>query len=96
MALPDNLQLNFEAQVKRYKEETKMPLLSRMELRAQKQTARESVLEVLELRFKPMPTEIAEAIDVIEDMAVLKHLHRQAVTSASLEAFHRELKSLSE
>jgi hypothetical protein len=91
MTLPDELQRRFEEQVKRYQEERQMPLLSRMELRAMQkgilQTARESVLEVLEIRFEVVPPELIEAINEIEDTSVLKQLHRQAIALDSLEEF---------
>ncbi|HEY9710191.1 MAG TPA: hypothetical protein V6D48_18430 [Oculatellaceae cyanobacterium] len=111
MTLPDELQRNFEEQLTRYQEERKMPLLSRMELRAMQkgieqgieqgrqegieqgslQTARESVLEVLEIRFEVVPPELIEAINEIEDTSFLKQLHREAIAVDSLEAFQQLL-----
>jgi len=99
MTLPNELQQSFEEQVRRYQEERQMPLLSRMELRAMQrgveqgalQTARESVLEVLEIRFEVVPPELIEAINEIEDTSVLKQLHRQALALDSLEEFQRLL-----
>jgi hypothetical protein len=87
MTLPDELQQSFEEQLTCYHEERQMPLLSRMELRAMQagieqgalQNARESVLEVLEIRFEVVPPELIEAINQIEDTSVLKQLHRQAI-----------------
>lgn len=49
--------------------------------------AREDVLEVLEVRFEAVPETIAEAVNQIEDGAVLKGLHRQAITVATLADF---------
>ncbi len=95
MTLLDELQRSFEEQVKGYQEERQMPLLSRMELRAlQKgilQTARESVLEVLEIRFEVVPAELIEAINEIEYTSFLKQLLRQAIALDSLEAFQQLL-----
>jgi hypothetical protein len=99
MTLPNELQQSFEEQVRRYQEERQMPLLSRMELRAMQrgveqgalQTARESVLEVLEIRFEVVPPELIEAIDEIEDTSVLKQLLRQAIALDSLEEFQQLL-----
>ncbi|NES22649.1 MAG: hypothetical protein F6K41_27955 [Symploca sp. SIO3E6] len=51
-----------------------MPVLSHMELRAILQNARESVLDVLEVRFAAVPPELIEAINQIEDASVLKQL----------------------
>jgi hypothetical protein len=103
MTLPDELQQSFEEQVRRYQEERQMPLLSRMELRAMQagieqgrqqgtlQTARESVVEVLEIRFEVVPPELIEAINEIDDTSFLKELHRQAIALDSLEAFQQFL-----
>ncbi len=74
-----------------------MPLLSRMELRAMQagiqqgtlRNARESVIEVLEIRFEVVPPELIEAINEIEDTSFLKQLHRQAIALDSLEAFQQ-------
>jgi len=74
MTLPQELQRNFEAQLRRYQEDRRMPLLSHMELRAMQkgieqgrqegalQTARESLIEALEIRFQVVPLELIEAI----------------------------------
>ncbi len=68
-----------------------MPVLSHMELRAILQTARESVLDVLEVRFATVPTELIETINQIEDASVLKQLHRQAITISSIAQFQQLL-----
>jgi hypothetical protein len=95
MTLTNELQQSFEEQVRRYQEERQMPLLSRMELRAMQkgilQTARESVLEVLEIRFEVVPAELIEAINEIEYTSFLKQLLRQAIALDSLEAFQQLL-----
>ena len=111
MTLPNELQRSFEEQLTRYQEERKMPLLSRMELRAMQkgieqgieqgrqegieqgslQTARESVLEVLEIRFEVVPLELIEAINEIEDTSFLKPLLREAIAIDCLEAFQHLL-----
>ncbi len=95
MTLPDELQNRFEEQVNRYQEDRKVPLLSHMELRAQKagievgslQTARESVLDNLDVRFGAVPAELADAVAKIEDLEWLKQLHRRSVVVESVETF---------
>ncbi|NEP61826.1 MAG: transposase, partial [Symploca sp. SIO2G7] len=101
MTLPEELQQSFEEQLSRYQEERRMPLLSHMEVRAMQkgiekgiglgtvQTARESVLEVLAIRFEVVPPEIIEAINQIEDASVLKQLHRQAIAVSSMVDFQQ-------
>ena len=103
MTLPDELQHRFENQVTQYQEERNMPLLSHMELRAEKrgkqlglelgslQTARESVLDNLNVRFGEISPELAETISAIEDLLWLKQLHRHAIIADSVEAFQQFL-----
>jgi len=107
MTLPDELQHRFEHQVTQYQEERNMPLLSHMELRAEKrgeqrgeqrglvlgslQTARESVLDNLDARFGEIPPALVETISVIEDLSLLKQLRKQAVLVDSVEVFQQFL-----
>lgn len=95
MSLPEQLQRRFEVKLTSYQEERQMPVLSRMELRGMQagilQTARESVLEVLEVRFEVVPTEVIEAVKQIEDPSVLKQLLRQAISITSIEEFQQML-----
>ncbi len=91
MTLPPELQQNFETQLKRYREERRMPVLSHMELRGILQNARESLLEVLEVRFAAVPPELIETINQIGDASVLKQLLRQAITIGSIAQFQQLL-----
>ncbi|MDJ0599653.1 MAG: hypothetical protein QNJ37_12525 [Crocosphaera sp.] len=52
------------------------------------QGSRENVIEVLEVRFEVLPSELIEKINQIEDVELLKILHRQAITISSLDDFH--------
>ncbi|MBC6478805.1 MAG: hypothetical protein GDA56_14565 [Hormoscilla sp. GM7CHS1pb] len=62
-----------------------MPLLSQIEIRAMQvqqealRSARESVMEVLEVRFQEVPEAIADTINSIEDVVFLKQSHWQAI-----------------
>ena len=95
MTLPDELQNRFEEQVNRYQEDRKVPLLSHMELRAEKRgnlkATQESVLDNLDVRFGAVPGELADAVAKIEDLEWLKQLHRRSVVVESIEAFQRLL-----
>ncbi|NEO50047.1 MAG: hypothetical protein F6K55_40570 [Moorea sp. SIO4A3] len=51
------------------------------------QKGRESVLEVLRIRFEDVPRELVETINQIKDDSMLTMLHRQAITIASVEEF---------
>ncbi|NER52228.1 MAG: hypothetical protein F6J92_37420 [Symploca sp. SIO1A3] len=102
MTLPEELQLSFEEQLSRYQQERRMPLLSHMEIRGMQrgikqgtlQNARESVLEVLTVRFEVVPQEVIEPINEIEDASVLKQLLREAIAISSMVEFQQLLSQI--
>jgi hypothetical protein len=102
MVLPEELQREFKEELRRYQEESKMPLLSRIELEAKQeglqqgilQTAREAVLDVLEIRFEVVPSELIEVVNRIEDTPLLKRLHREAIAIPSIEEFQQLLQQI--
>ena len=53
--------------------------------------AQEGVIEVLEVRFAEAPETAVEAVNSIEDMDILKDLHRKAITVGSLDEFEQIL-----
>ncbi len=77
-----------------------MPYITSIErfgiARGELRKAREYVLEVLQVRFEAVPETIANAVNQIEDGAVLKSLLRQAITIATLEEFQALLPSQAE
>lgn len=58
------------------------------------QELRESILEVLKIRFGECPYLITEGISLIADREKLRSLHQWAVKSETLEDFKRELSVL--
>jgi predicted transposase/invertase (TIGR01784 family) len=54
-------------------------------------TARESVLQVVEVRFGAVPDDLRRRIEAIEELSVLRELHKTAVAAPSLEDFGRAL-----
>jgi len=102
MTLPEDLQLAFEDQIKQYREEEKMPLLSKMEIRAQDKgqqlgevkMARELALKVLETRFGQIPAPCADSLDSIDDLILLKQLFQDAMAVESVSAFQQVLTQL--
>jgi hypothetical protein len=103
MVLPEGLQNQFEDKLENYQEERKMPVLSRIEVRAMERgeqrgeqrgkllNAREWVIKVLETRFEDVPEEIQEAINQLEDISHLEQLLKQAITISSVADFQRLL-----
>lgn len=55
------------------------------------QKGREDVIEILEIRFSAVPTEIVEIINGIEDESVLKTLHRRAIAISLIAEFQQLL-----
>ncbi len=68
-----------------------MPFLSWIELDAKLETLREDVITILEVRFGEVPPTLIERINAIEDIPVLKQLHRQAIAIPSIEEFQQLL-----
>jgi hypothetical protein len=55
------------------------------------QTARESILDVLDTRFGQVPDSVREQVNAIGSERTLKELHRRAILTPSLEAFQATL-----
>ena len=53
--------------------------------------ARDNVIEVLEIRFGDALNDVLEVIGRIENIAILKHLHKKALTASSLQEFIQSL-----
>jgi hypothetical protein len=54
-------------------------------------TSREAVIEILEARFEVVPRSIAEIINGVDDLSILKMLHKKSATVESLDDFRRVL-----
>ncbi|NET57027.1 MAG: hypothetical protein F6K47_12940 [Symploca sp. SIO2E6] len=53
------------------------------------QNSRESIIEALTVRFEVVPPEVSEVINQIEDVSVLKELHRRAIVIGSMVEFQQ-------
>jgi hypothetical protein len=91
MLLPENLDKEFWREIGEHEENKKMPYVTSVERIGIKKGIRESVIDNLEVRFEVVPQSIAEAIEEIEDVSILKMLHRKAVTVGSIDEFMRLL-----
>ncbi len=103
MALPADLERGFHRELLEFEEETKMRHVTTIERFAREEgrdegrqegsveTAQAALLDVLELRFTDIPTEVDAAVRGIADAARLLALHRLAITTPSLEEFARAL-----
>lgn len=62
-----------------------MPYITSFERDAKLEIARENVIEVLETRFSSLPDALSQRINAINDLDLLKRLHKQAITVTSVE-----------
>jgi hypothetical protein len=93
--LPKAEEDQFLREIQRFEEEKQMPYVTSFERLGHErgvaegilQKAKEVILEVLEVRFGEVPTEISQKINSIEDPEVLKTLHREAIAIESVEQF---------
>ncbi|MBD2197048.1 MULTISPECIES: transposase [Calothrix] len=98
MVLPKELTSSFKTEVRNYEETNRMRYVTSIERLAKEEgiieTARESVIEVLETRFGEVPSVIVEAINGIEEPSVLKTLHKRAIAIPSTFEFQQLLDNL--
>ncbi len=95
ISLPDSWQTGFTEEIKRYEQESNMPYVTSYERLARQEgieigileKGRESLLEVLRIRFEDVPRELVETINQMKDDSILTMLLRQAITIASVEEF---------
>ncbi len=91
MVLPEELEGNFRTELRRYREENRMPHYASFELDAMAKNNRENVLEVLSTRFEVLPPDLNSRLNQIEDLTLLKQLIKRAVTVASVDEFEQML-----
>ena len=101
--LPEAAEQEFKREIQDFEEENQMPYITSVERLARQegisqgisqgiaegiiQKGREDVIEVLEVRFQEVPTEIIQKINEIQDPALLKTLLREAIALESVEQF---------
>jgi hypothetical protein len=97
--LPEVAEEEFKREIQHFEEENQMSYVTSVERLARQeglsqgisegiiQKGREVILDVLEVRFQEVPTEVIQKINEIEDPALLKTLHRQAIALGSVEQF---------
>jgi hypothetical protein len=59
--------------------------------RAQEATTRESVIEVLETRFGPLPAQVRRQLEEIHEVTRLKQLLKAAIQAPALDSFPSKL-----
>ena len=95
MALPEAVQQEFKAEIRRIEEERIMPYITSFErdakLLGSLQSSRQSIIKVLETRFSVVPRDVIERINRIGDLELLERLLVPAVTVTSVEEFVQQL-----
>ena len=56
--------------------------------------AREGIIDVLTVRFETIPSNIIETIEAIDEIEIMKILHKQAVTSSDIDEFEEVLEMM--
>jgi hypothetical protein len=95
MSLPEELANNFKTELRNEEEAGRMRYVTSIERLAKQEgreegrveTARESIIEVLEVRFREIPNTIVAKINGINDISMLRTVLRQAIAIPSLDAF---------
>jgi hypothetical protein len=93
--LPKAAETQFLREIQHFEEEKQMPYITSFERLGHErgvtegivQNRREVILEVLEVKFGEIPTEVIQKVNEIEDPALLKTLHREAISLGSVEQF---------
>jgi hypothetical protein len=87
MALSQDLQLTFEKKLANYQEERKMPLLTNIEQRTIKQTRKQDIIKLVQVRFGNMPENLVGSINQIDNTSFLEQLLVSTISVNSLEEF---------
>ena len=89
--LPEAAEEEFKREIQHFEGENQMPYVTSVERLARQeglsqgiaegiiQKGREVILDVLEVRFQKVPTEVIQKINQIEDPALLKTILREAI-----------------
>jgi len=94
MSLPAELEQEFQQELNQYEEEKRMPYITSVERMGMEKGMRESVIDVLEIRFENVSSELVDEISQIQDTSLLKNLLRQAITLDSISDFQGYLNQL--
>lgn len=91
MVLDDNRDARFDEMMRKYEEEKAMPTLSPYQKRFIAKGNQEALRLTLEVRFEPVPKDILDAVDKIDDRNLLMKLQRAAVQVATIDEFRNLL-----
>jgi hypothetical protein len=97
MALSKELQSSFEERLANYQEGIKMPLLTNIERRAlergAKQTQKQNIIKLVQVRFGNIPETLVEKINQVDDISLLEQLFVSTISVNSLGEFQQLINS---
>ncbi len=97
MFLTKKLADSFKVELRNDEEANRMRYVTSIERLAKEEgvieTLRENVIETFATRFEEVPTQVVEAVNRIDDVAVLKSLLRRAILVSSIAEFEEDLSS---
>ena len=108
MRLSEEMEESFWAEMRQYEEDKKMEYVTSVERIGIKKgiqqgiqqgmlkTAREALIDILEVRFDVVPQTVIKAIMEIDEPELLKRLHKRAATVTSPEEFSQVMEELAE
>ena len=68
-----------------------MPYITGFEIDGMVKNARESVIEVLETRFRVVPSRLSDCLNSLDNLTLLKQLLKQSITVTSVDRFEQIL-----
>jgi hypothetical protein len=95
MALPSELEKQFDDELSAFEEERQMPYVTSVERRATLQatlkTRQDSIIDALEVRFGSLPEAVVNQVIQLNDVDQLQALFKQAILVDSIDAFQQLL-----
>lgn len=91
MALPSELENQFDNELSVFEEERQMPYVTSVERRAVLKAKQASIVDALEVRFGTIPKKITDQVAQLRDSDQLQVLFREAILVESVDAFQKLL-----
>jgi hypothetical protein len=95
LTLPTELEQQFRVELAQFEAEVKMEYVTSIERLAmeegRQEGVREMLLDLLQVRFGDLTSDLIEKVEQIEEIDRLKALHREALAVGSLSAFEQLL-----
>lgn len=91
LTLPPELEQQFRVELEQIEAEVKMEYVTSVERLGREETAKEMIIDLLQVRFGPLADNLIEQLNEIRGINKLKRLHREAIRVDSLFAFEQLL-----